>query len=363
MLCYVDDILSISEKPLETLKAIQDKNFKFKDDRMDKPEVYLGADLSLMDNEEGTECWAMSSDKYCAAMVKNIEDGLNKKGLRLPARCELPIRHGYKPEMDCTAELKADGVQFYQEIIGSLRWAVELGRVDVLLEVSLLSKHLALPREGHLEQALNIVGYIKTHKKMRLLFDCGYPKVSERWFTNYDWFDFYRDAKEAIPPNMPESRGHEVVVTCFVDANHGGNLKDRKNQTGILIFVNKAPIHWYSKPQATVEVSTFGAEFCAMKTAVEMIEGLRYKLRMFGIPVEGPANIYCDNEAVTKNTQVPESTLKRKHHSIAYHRCREAVAAGTIRVAKQGTRKNLADLFTKVLTAARRQFLLERFTY
>ena len=127
LLCYVDDILSISEKPLETLKAIQDKNFKFKDDRMDKPEVYLGADLSLMDNEEGNECWAMSSDKYCAAMVRNIEDGLNKKGLRLPTRCELPIRHGYRPEMDCTAELKADGLQFYQEIIGSLRWAVELG--------------------------------------------------------------------------------------------------------------------------------------------------------------------------------------------------------------------------------------------
>ena len=73
--------------------------------------------------------------------------------------------------------------------------------------------------------------------------------------------------------------------------------------------------------------------------------------------------VYCDNEAVTKNTQIPESTLKKKHHSIAYHRCREAVAAGTVRIAKQGTRKNLADLFTKVLTAAKRQFLLERFTY
>ena len=112
-----------------------------------------------------------------------------------------------------------------------------------------------------------------------------------------------------------------------------------------------------------MEASTFGAEFCAMKTAVEMIEGLRYKLRMFGILVDGSANIYCDNEAVTKNTTTPESTLKNKHHSIAYHRCREAVAAGTIRVAKQGTRKNLADLFTKVLTACRRRFLLERFTY
>jgi len=132
---------------------------------MNKPEVYLGANLLLMDNEEDTECWAMSSDKYCTAMVNNIEDGLNKKGLRLPTRCELPIRHGYRPEMDCTAELKAGGLQFYQEIIGSLRRAVELGRVDILLEVSLLSKHLALPREGHLEQALNIVGYVKPTKR------------------------------------------------------------------------------------------------------------------------------------------------------------------------------------------------------
>ena len=63
---------------------------------------------------------------------------------------------------------------------------------------------------------------------------------------------------------------------------------------------------------------------------------------MFGILVDGSDNIYCDNEAVTKNTPIPESTLKKKHHSVAYHRCRELVAAGTIRVAKQGTRKNLA---------------------
>ena len=136
---------------------------------------------------------------------------------------------------------------------------------------------------------------------------------------------------------MPEARGRGVIVTCFVDANHGGNLKDQKSQTGVLIFINKAPLRWYSKSQNTVEATTFGAEFCAMKTALEMIEGLRYKLRMFGILVDGPANIYYDNEAVTNNTTIPESILKKKHHSIAYHRCREAVAAGTICVAKQGT--------------------------
>ena len=100
-----------------------------------------------------------------------------------------------------------------------------------------------------------------------------------------------------------------------------------------------------------------------MKVGVEMVEALRYKLRMFGIPLDGAANVFCDNEAVYKNTCIPESTLRKKHHSIAYHKCRESVAAKIIRIAKQGTEKNLADLFTKVLTAERRRFLLDRFTY
>ena len=64
---------------------------------------------------------------------------------------------------------------------------------------------------------------------------------------------------------------------------------------------------------------------------------------MFGVPIDGSTNVYCGNEAVYQNIVIPESTLKKKHNSIAYHRCREAVAARTVRVAKQGTTKNLAD--------------------
>jgi hypothetical protein len=67
-----------------------------------------------------------------------------------------------------------------------------------------------------------------------------------------------------------------------------------------------------------------------MRIAVELIESLWYKLCMFGIPIDGPTNIYCDNEAVTKNSIFPESTLKNKHNSIAYHHTQEAVTAGTI---------------------------------
>jgi len=100
-----------------------------------------------------------------------------------------------------------------------------------------------------------------------------------------------------------------------------------------------------------------------MRIGVEMVKALSYKLRMFGIPMGGPASVFCDNEAVYKNTVLPESTLKKKHYSIAFHYCREAVAAKIVQVAKEGTNTNLSDLFTKSLTAIRRRFLLDRFTY
>ena len=84
---------------------------------------------------------------------------------------------------------------------------------------------------------------------------------------------------------------------------------------------------------------------------------LRYKLRMFGINIDGPANVFCDNRGVVKNASVPESVLQKKHNAINYHVVREAVAAGIIRVGKENGETNLADLLTKVLNGERRNKL------
>ena len=89
---------------------------------------------------------------------------------------------------------------------------------------------------------------------------------------------------------MPEARGHDVIITCFADTNHVGNLKERKSQTGVLIFLNRASIYWYSEQQPAVEMSIYGAE---------LLEEIRYKLRIFEVPIDGPANVCCDNEAVS----------------------------------------------------------------
>jgi hypothetical protein len=73
----------------------------------------------------------------------------------------------------------------------------------------------------------------------------------------------------------------------------------------VLIYLNRSPTQWYSKKQNSVETSTFGSEFSALRTAVELTEAMRYKLQMMGIPLDGPAHFRVDNMSVVYNTQSP----------------------------------------------------------
>jgi hypothetical protein len=160
-----------------------------------------------------------------------------------------------------------------------------------------------------------------------MVFDPTYPVIDETRFQAQDWSNAYGNVKEAIPLNAPEPLGKAVVLQCYVDADHAAEKLTRRSQTGILIFLNMAPITWFSKRQKSVETSTFGSEICACKkVATEMCRGLRYKLRMMGIPLDGLGYMYCDNNSVVCNTTMAESTLKKKSNSITYHCVREAVA-------------------------------------
>ena len=91
-----------------------------------------------------------------------------------------------------------------------------------------------------------------------------------------------------------------------------------------------------------------------MKQCIEYLRGLRYKLRMMGIPVEGPAYVHGDNKSVLCNTSIPDSTLKKKPQSILYHFVREGVARDEWRTAYINTLLNPADLLTKPLSGTTR---------
>jgi hypothetical protein len=123
--------------------------------------------------------------------------------------------------------------------------------------------------------------------------------------------------EEEIPPNAPKPLGNPVTMSCFVDANHAGEHSTLRSQTGIIIYRSSAPIDWYSKRQNTVESSAFGSEFVAMRIAIEKIRALRYKLRMFGIPIDGPTNILGDNKSVVNAASKNEGRLNKKHTSFS----------------------------------------------
>eukprot|EP00978_Attheya_sp_CCMP212_P034977 scaffold149828_cov60-Attheya_sp.AAC.2 len=168
-----------------------------------------------------------------------------------------------------------------------------------------------------------------------------------------DFTEHYRDAEEELLHRMPKARGRSVTTTSFVDASHTANRKTRKSHTRYLIFLNQAPVLFYSsKRQQTVEASTVSSEFIAMKACIEAIEALRFKLLMFGVPLPRgePTHVFCDNESVVKNSTSIESTLNKKHSSIAYHYTRWSSVASVVSVAWINTQYNLADAFTKHLS-------------
>ena len=134
------------------------------------------------------------------------------------------------PEIDTTLELKADQALFYQTQIGVLRWCVELGRIDIITEVSELASYLALPREGHLEAVFHLFNFLEKRLEARIAFDPTFPEIDMRAFKECDWRAFYGNVKEALPPNAPTPRGKEVDLRLFVDSYHAGDDESFANR-------------------------------------------------------------------------------------------------------------------------------------
>jgi hypothetical protein len=314
------------------------QRFTLKDGSIKEPTTYLGVDIKkfrIPNSDDPDEVrWAFESTSHVKKAIKDLERELEEVDLRLLPNAKTPLSSGYRPELDLSPELGSKQLNYYQGLVGVLRWICEIGRLDILMPVSMMPRYLVSARQGHLEQLFHIVAYSKHHPRSTMVFDDTIPVFRGERFVKCDWSEFYPDASEAIPENMLQPRGNEVVMSCFVDADHAGCRETRRSHSGIIIFVNRAPIRWFSKRQNTVEASTYGSELLAIRISIEMIKGLRYKLRMMGVPLAEECAVFCDNSAVVTNARL-EATLKKKHAAINFHRVREAIAAGTIKVAKE----------------------------
>ena len=275
-------MLILSHDPNVPLKRIQ-ASYNLIPDSIGPPSCYLGANIRRVVRPGGDasrrEYWSISAHIYVKNAVRNVKLLLLKEeGRGLKSTAKSPFSNSsYRPEVDTSDKCDNNGASQYSQLIGVLRWAVELGRIDIYTEVASLPQHLALPHIGHLEAVYHGFACLNKHEKSTIIFDPTDPLPNTPTTAKPDWTPFYSNPAELLPQKMAEPLGHPVYMYTFVDANHAGNVVTRRSHTGILLFVQNSPILRLSRQQNTVETSTFDSKFVAMRTACDMIIAQRYK--------------------------------------------------------------------------------------
>lgn len=240
----------------------------------------MGGRLCKVTLDNGVKAWAFDSSKYIQAAASNVEKYLELKRIKLPNKANTPTSTTYGPEVNVSQELALEDTTHFQSLIGVLQWILELERVDICCEVSMLSSCLALPRKGHLNQLYYIFAYLKKYHNAEMAFDPSDPVMDTDSFERRDWTasEQSQNLHEDLPANMPKPRGMGFIIRVFVVADRRTNTMTRRSRTGFIIYLNSAPVYWTSKKQVSVETSLFGSKFCAMKECCEYLRSLRYKL-------------------------------------------------------------------------------------
>ena len=283
---YVDNVLVVHHNATDVLLHL-DKYFKMKPGLIGNPDVYLGATIKQMRLANGrVMAWASSPLKYVWALVDTVTKYLTNLGDKrwsMPRKAAYPFPGDYKPDLDTTTTptLNPELLSWYASLIGMIQWMFEIGRVDIITEVPKMASQMASPREDHLNALLHIFGSLQINHNSRMAYDPSYPTTDLNVFKPNNWKRFYGKF-EAIPSNAPEPRGKDFDLQLYVNSNLAGEKCTYRSCTGFFVFMNTdtALVQWFSKQQATIETSVFGAEFVAMQIGIESLRGLCYKLRI-----------------------------------------------------------------------------------
>ena len=341
---HVDDFKVCAKDPKRWINAIANV-FLLKSSG--PPDYYLGNDYGWTPTDSK---WVVGCATYIKECVRKLEEDDLIDGNLIPQNTPMP--DDCHPELDNSQLLDPTGIRKYQMLIGMAQWANQIGRLDICFAVSSLSRFSTCPREGHLQLAVRLFGYLKKYANRRIVvnsepfeFDDDFRKNS----FHPDFLEDYPDAHEEIDSEHPTARGKELHVCIFFDADHAHDQKTRRSITGMIVFVGQTPVQWTSKRQGCIATSTYCAEFVAMRSAVEEAIGIRYILRSLGIPVTQPVDLIGDNFGVIQSANIPESEMKKKHIAISYHFVREAIAAKIVNGLWCTSAENFSDVCTKAL--------------
>jgi hypothetical protein len=150
-----------------------------------------------------------------------------------------------------------------------MQWAISIGHFDIAVHVMSMSSLRTLPWHGHLDQAKCMVGYLSKFRLAKIWVLTNEPDYSDVERIEYDWTkSVYGDISEIIPKDTPPSLGGFITLTHYQDANLYHDIITGCSIPGILHFMNKMPIHWYSKKQATIKMATYRSKLISTWTCM-----------------------------------------------------------------------------------------------
>ena len=353
---HVDDFLHTSDEYLKFLEHLR-KEYTVTGGEF--PDVHLG--MNIKRSEDGKI--VLSCHDYISQAVERIKKLVNRDSLK---SYDSVTKDNWEPELDDSPLLDEEGKKLFQRLIGIGIWLVCIGRFDIHFPINQLSRFTQAPREGHVEDALRVFGFLQKWQN-RGVATAGKPTVafwdeidSRKVMYPGSMKDYYPDSTFEDLKDPPEPMGDSVEVNIFVDASHADDKLDRKSVTGILVYVGDMMIKSVSKRQKSVATSTFASEFLALKSAVEEAQSMRLLLQSIGVPIKGPINIHSDSESVLTSAANPGHDLKRKHVAISYNLVRENIATEVVSLWKIDTKLNPSDPLTKSLPRIPLQGHLER---
>ncbi|WP_338140430.1 Ty1/Copia family ribonuclease HI [Candidatus Phytoplasma australasiaticum] len=303
LLVYVDDIIitGASLVNITTLKNHLNAAFKLKD--LGSLRYFLG--LEIARSSKGI---LLSQRKYTLHLLEDT-DFLASKPSRLP--------------MDPNIKLCADEGSLlkdptsYRRLIGRLLY-LTVSRPDITFAVHRLSQFVARPRQPHLNAVHTLLRYLKGSPGQGIFLPAS-SSFKIRAFSDADW------------ASCPDSR---------------------RSTTGFCIFLGDCLISWKAKKQNTVSKSSAEAEYRALAATASEIVWINQLLADLCIPSTSPAVIFCDNNVAIHIASNPMFHERTKHIELDCHFIREKIVCGTIKLMPIRTHLQLADIFTKALSAS-----------
>ena len=235
-----------------------------------------------------------------------------------------PLALNFRKEVQGDEECNATK---YREITGSLLHLVNCTRPDIAFATGILCQKNHDPHNQDMKNAKHLLRYLKKTQDLGICYERT-----------------------------------QAPMTVWVDADHANEYDERKSVTGFVVTLAGGPISWRSRKQRTTTLSTNEAEYVALCEATREIVYLRKLLQELGFTcfIDKPTVVHADNQGTIALANGTYCSERSKYVDTQKHFVLEQIQKSSIQLKYTSSRNNLADVFTKILSADRTNELSTR---